>query len=153
MSRLQWTMAHAVHVPEMDGEHREIFASVAELKQAIEDGGDVRKLTKRLLERTDSHFAHEERLMRAARYDGLPWHKQQHDGARKRAAQLARAAAPELVDYLSEWLHDHTRVADMMLAAFLRNHRRGLYKVTFRAGTRGAAECEWLDSRGETFEA
>jgi hypothetical protein len=40
----------------------------------------------------------------------------------------------------------------MMLASFLRNHRRGLCKVTFRAGTRPVESCEWVDSRGEKFD-
>jgi hemerythrin len=29
------------------------------------------------------HFAHEERLMTAARYGSISWHQQQHDAARR----------------------------------------------------------------------
>ncbi len=61
-------------------------------------------------------------------------------------------AGSALVDYLTGWLHDHTRLADMMLGAFLRNHRRGLCKVTFRAGTKPIEACEWVDSNGERFD-
>src|SRR5689334_20060917 len=135
MSRLQWTVSDAVFVTEMDDEHKEIFEALADVQSALSretSAAQLRKLTDSLLSRMDGHFAHEERLMRAARYGSFGWHKLKHDGARKRVAgfveRLSRGesgAGAALVEYLTDWLHAHTRVADMMLGAFLRNHRRG----------------------------
>ena len=97
--------------------------------------------------------------MRAARYGSFRWHKRLHETARKRVANFVSRieegeadAGAKLFEYLTAWLHDHTRLADMMMAAFLRNHRRGLYKMTFRAGTKRIDACEWVNSKGEKFD-
>jgi hemerythrin-like metal-binding protein len=159
MSTLTWDTSHAVFVTELDDEHREIFAAVASLETGLADSTpDITRLTQVLVESVEDHFLHEERLMRAARYASYRWHKALHDAARKRVNTLVsqilqddKYAGPELVAYLSSWLHNHTRLADIMLGAFLRNHRR-IAKVTLRVGTKPAGSCKWLDSRGMPFD-
>ena len=148
-------------VPDVDDEHKEIFEAVVELQKALTADApapELCRLTNDLATRAVEHFAHEERLMRAARYDSLRWHKQQHDGARRQVSQFAariekggRMAGFELVEYLSSWLANHTRVADRMMGAFLRNERLRLGKVTFQAGTRPLDSCEWVSAKGDRF--
>jgi len=162
MLTLQWSASHAVYVTELDDEHAGIFEVLSELDRSLAAGGprsSTRKRAQALVDQVDRHFAHEERLMRAARYGSFRWHKRLHDNARKRVAQFITGlengeaeAGPQLVAYLTSWLHAHTRLADMMMGAFLRNHRRGLYKMTFRAGTKPADACRWVDSQGEKFD-
>jgi len=60
---------------------------------------------------------------------------------RKRARQCVSqmdqgdaAAAAALVAFLTSWLHDHCRLADRMMGAFLRN--RNMCKLTIRASTK-----------------
>ena len=96
--------------------------------------------------------------MRASRYGSMRWHKQQHDNASRRVGQFVlqieqgdAEAGLALVDYLTSWLRDHTRLADRMMGAFLRNHQR-IAKLTFRAGTKPMEACDWVDSRGEKFD-
>lgn len=161
MAHLKWSASHEVFVPDLDDEHKEIFEAVAELQKALTSDTaltDLCRLTNHLATCAVDHFAHEERLMRAARYDSLRWHKQQHDGVRRQASQLAarigqgdRAAGFELVEYLSSWLANHTRVADRMMGAFLRNERLRLGRVTFQAGTRPLDSCEWVSVKGDKF--
>lgn len=151
-----------VFVPVMDDEHKEIFESLAELQAALAEGtpaADIRRLTQVLIGRIQNHFAHEERLMRAARYGSMQWHKKSHDAARKRVGQFVKRieegeapAAPELIEYLTAWLNEHMRLADMMLGAFLRNHTRSMYKMTFQAGTKAADACAWVDADGQAFD-
>jgi hemerythrin len=158
---LKWSTSHEVFVPDLDDEHKEIFEAVAGLQRALAadtPSADLCTLTNRLAACAVDHFAHEERLMRAARYPSLRWHKQQHDGARRRASQFAarieagdRTAGLELVEYLSTWLANHTAVADRMMGAFLRNSRLRLGKVTFHAGTRPLDSCEWVSAKGDKF--
>lgn len=159
MRNLKWSTSHAVFVPELDGEHKEIFVALDDLQTALAGGGDIRPHTAHLTDCIVDHFAHEERLMRAARYGSLTWHKQQHIAARRRVVEFLQrleqgdtGAGPELVEYLSNWLHGHTRLADRMMGAFLRNQRRGLWKLTFQAGTRPADACDWVDSKGDRFK-
>jgi hemerythrin-like metal-binding protein len=162
MLTLQWRAAHAVFVDEIDDDHAEIFESLTALKDALAARSmrsTIRKHSEALAARMEGHFAHEERLMRAARYDSYRWHKGKHEAALKQAREFLeriqqgdRGAGPELVEYLTSWLHDHTRMADMMLGAFLRNSERGLYKVTFHAGTKPASAGGWVDSKGDRFD-
>jgi hemerythrin len=161
MRSLQWSTSHAVFVTEIDDEHKEIFQAVSELQDALANGGvflNVRKLTQRLAGCVAEHFAHEERLMRAARYGSLRWHKHQHDHARMRVGQFAArieqgdtAAGSELVEYLTSWLGGHTGLADRMMGAFLRNRQR-CAKLTFRAGTKALDACDWINSQGDKFD-
>ena len=97
--------------------------------------------------------------MRAARYGSLRWHKLQHDTASKRVSQFVlrieqgdATAGFELVEYLTSWLHNHTRLADRMMGAFLRNQQRCMWKVTFRAGTKPMDACAWLRANGDRFD-
>jgi len=161
MPGLKWSESHAVFLTEIDDEHKEIFEAVAQLEEASLSGRlpDARKAAQRLTTRMSDHFAHEERLMRAARYDSFRWHKQRHDGARKRVnAFTARIdagelpAAAELSEYVRTWLPDHAAVADRMMGAALRNHRLSTWKVTFQAGTKPLASRVWVRADGEPFE-
>ena len=68
MASLKWSMSHAVFFPEIDDEHKEIFAAVFKLQEALTRGGllpEVLALAQRLAACAVEHFAHEERLMRA----------------------------------------------------------------------------------------
>jgi len=162
MNGLKWDTTHVVFVPEMDDEHKEIFDSLAAFQAAVSKQAprsEIAGLTDVLKARIADHLSHEERIMRASRYAAYRWHKKAHDGARRRVREFIalieegdRDAGPGLVEYLTTWLHDHMRLADMMLGAFLRNHQRSLYRVTFRAGTKPADACRWFDSKGQPFD-
>lgn len=131
---VKWSQAYAVYVPEIDAEHRELFRLAADLNQTILEGVDGEQLNRsvrELVAHTAGHFAHEERLMRAADYPGYAWHKRLHDSAKARIVRLERGvrnedpgAARQLADFIVEWMKEHTRLADIMMGAHLRNHDR-----------------------------
>ena len=161
MELLTWTISHQVFVPELDDEHQGIFVALGVLQSALSQDGpaaEVLQATESLLASIEAHFAHEDRLMRAARYASREWHQRLHASSRKRVvqyAELLREGAPgagnDLVTYLSAWLHDHTLVADRMLGAFLRNQCR-TGKITLQASTRPVGDCAWVDSEGHPFD-
>jgi len=124
---------YSIFIPEIDAEHRTMFRLVDELAAALDS--PARRVPSELLEslasQMQNHFAHEERLMRASRYDALAWHKGQHDVARRQAKRFIkrieagdREAAAELLQYLTRWLPGHMSVTDRMMAAYLRNFER-----------------------------
>ena len=162
MRSLKWSTSHAVFVTEIDDEHKEIFQALSNLQRALAGRApspEIQKLTQCLVSCIAGHFAHEERLMRAARYTSLRWHKQAHDHARRRVGEFVlrigqgdSKAGPELVEYLTSWLNDHTRLADRMMGAFLRNQQRCMWKLTFRAGTKPLDACVWVGTNGDTFD-
>jgi hemerythrin len=126
---------HAVFIPEIDAEHKNIFRLADELREAVAIGAPAdqsQPILRELIARAEDHFAHEERLMRATNYPAAVWHKGQHDTVRKRVKEFAprieageRQAAPLLLEFLSDWLRNHTRLADCMMAAHVRNYERG----------------------------
>ena len=134
MSLFKWSSALSVYLPEIDAEHRAIYRLGDELHKAVLAGATPARLqpiVANLLETAEQHFRHEERLMRAIHYTEFEWHKKQHNAARKRSKALAKriaagdsAAAGELIEFLSEWLHGHLGVADRMMSARLRNYLR-----------------------------
>ncbi len=160
MELLTWTISHQVFVPELDDEHQGIFVALGALQTALSHDGQVTEVlqaTGSLVVSIEEHFAHEERLMRAARYASRQWHQQLHASARKRVVQyveLLREGTPgvgnDLVTYLSAWLNDHTLVADRMLGAFLRNQCR-IGKISLQASTRPIGDCAWVDKNGDPF--
>ena len=126
--------AHDVFVPEIDEEHRLICQTAREFQQAIESNASrlqMLEILHRLIGLAQTHFAHEEALMRTHRYSLREWHAQQHDTVRKKVRRFAplveaddREAAREFCAFLSAWVDDHTAVADRMMGAFIRNQRR-----------------------------
>ena len=124
----------AVHVPEIDAEHQEMFRAAADLRQALLDGnrsGHAGLLCRRLAAEMNGHFSHEERLMRDAEYPAYTWHERQHRTARAKMAALERDVQRgdrqgmfDSLEALAGWMRDHTTVADRMVGSYLRNYWR-----------------------------
>jgi hemerythrin-like metal-binding protein len=162
MRSTKWSTSEAVWIEEIDDEHKEIFADVARLQAVLSGDGpldDMHKAMERLTTTIVGHFEHEERLMRASRYGSHRWHTGLHEAAQQNVERFApaiergdREAGRALVEYLTEWLRDHARVADRMMCAHLRNECLGVGKLVFRVGTKPAESCTWIDSRGDAFD-
>ena len=131
MSHFKWSSAHSVYLPEIDAEHRSLFRLGQELQKGIASGTSMARLRpvlRELIASAEAHFKHEERVMKAAHYNGLAWHKKQHDAVRwqirrtlKRADAGHTEAVAELLEFLDTWLKTHTAVSDRMMGAYLRN--------------------------------
>jgi hemerythrin len=134
MRLFHWTRAKSVFVPELDAEHRNLYQIAEEAHKALLAGAPLGVTTpqiRALLAAAEDHFAHEERLMREARYPLLKWHSGQHDTVRKHAAELLPlieaedpTASTELLEFVGLWLKEHTAVADRMMSAALRAYSR-----------------------------
>jgi hemerythrin len=134
MRLFRWTTNNATFVPQIDSEHRTVFHLAEQLRQAVEKGAEppqVQHLLGEMLDHCEEHFGHEERIMLAMNCPFFNWHKGQHDTVRKRVRQFVpqlegadSAAAELLLEFFSEWLEDHTRLADRMLGAYVRNYER-----------------------------
>jgi hemerythrin-like metal-binding protein len=134
MPQPAWSEQQSIHLPEIDAEHRSLHLLASELKRTLARGApaaEIHSQVRALLAELEDHFTHEERMMHSARYAMSDWHKSQHDAMRKRAREYAariqagnRKAGKELVAFTAQWLRDHMAVADNMMGAALRNHRR-----------------------------
>jgi hemerythrin len=134
MQHFKWTKAHAIFLPEVDAEHRNLLRMAEDLYQAVHAGQEpahVQTLMQSLVGSVEEHFAHEERLMEAAQCESYAWHRKQHDTLRKKAAEcVAQFEAGDLqapagfVKYMARWFRDHTAVTDRLMGAQLRNSER-----------------------------
>jgi hemerythrin len=131
---MEWTPDNSIFVPVLDDEHKGMFEALEALRQLMIDGrftGDALKAMKAVVSRATSHLTHEERLMRSSQYSAYDWHKRQHDTMRRRVTAFAgraeqgdAAAITEMLDFLQDWLRDHTGLHDRMMGAYLRNFSR-----------------------------
>ncbi len=132
MRPFKWNKGNNVFLPEVDAEHREIYRCAAELQHAVETGADqagVEAAMESLAAVIQEHFAHEERLMKAAACPSYEWHRRQHQTALKQTKALLAAhtagdaAAPgAYLEYLARWLKDHVSLTDRIMSAQVRNH-------------------------------
>jgi hemerythrin-like metal-binding protein len=134
MQPFKWTKAHSVFLPQVDAEHRNLFRLAEELHHSIEAGAKAPRLQNEmqlLLEAIEEHFAHEERLMKAADCESFEWHKQQHNMVRKKGKRLLadlaagdRTVPRNFLAFLAHWLCDHMALSDRMMGAEIRNSDR-----------------------------
>ena len=134
MRSLQWTPERAVHVPEIDAEHQEMFRLADDLRRAMLEGEQTARLDlrrRRLAGEVSNHLSHEERLLRDAEYPAYRWHERQHRTGRSKMAVLERELQRgdgqlmfQALEELAGWLRDHTSLADRMAGSYLRNYWR-----------------------------
>lgn len=82
MRTIEWKAEFSVGVPSIDYEHRELIESINGLIDVAHDGATHETVSGALGEiytQISAHFALEERIMRNARYDGYPEHKEDHE--------------------------------------------------------------------------
>lgn len=132
---IQWTQDLATGIERIDEQHRELYARIDALHDAMRAGRleEVPAVLEYLGRYATEHFATEEAHMAAEGYPGLELHRAAHlafvaEFERQRAAcQASRHARPvvELSGWLADWLRDHVRRVDGELARFLRAAPRG----------------------------
>ncbi len=133
MSKIEWKPEFSVGDPAVDHEHRELVDLVNTAAGAILDGrpgADIDRSLGDLYRAISAHFAHEERQMQRAAYDGYRPHKSDHerllDALRDimdDAGQPGDAPAAErLTAVLEAWFTDHFKTHDARLHRKLGPH-------------------------------
>jgi hemerythrin len=127
-----WSSDLATNVPQIDDQHKEIFARFGKLFMACRDGKGKEEVLLLLLFLEDyvkEHFAAEERLQMRYGYPDYAGHKAQHNRFMADVAKLtgefkAEGATLSLViktnQTLSSWLVQHIKKTDMEFANYLR---------------------------------
>ena len=93
MSLFAWKDSYGIGVPEIDVQHRRLFALADELHEALNKGRGkdvLQEVLRRLVEYTQAHFATEERLMQRCGYPDIPAHKAQHEEFVRKVSLLER---------------------------------------------------------------
>ena len=128
---VEWSDSLLVGHPEIDEEHKGIFAFAAALHDLdLENApsSTVSDIICKLVDYASMHLGHEEELMRVAQYPLISGHSIEHwkffghlteiidDYERGREDVL-----PKCLAFLTNWLTKHILVNDVQLAEFLRS--------------------------------
>jgi hemerythrin len=128
---VSWDPSLAVGLPEIDGQHQELFSRMDRMLTAIQRGqsnDEVVRLLEYLSRYAVEHFAAEERLMEEKQYPDREAHRAEH---RRFAVDLADLKASLERDgpgallvvrvnaRLALWLREHIYRADKALVAFV----------------------------------
>ena len=129
---LTWDPSLAIDVPEIDDQHRALFAKVERFDAAVRAGvrgAEIRELFTFLGQYANEHFESEERLMREAGYPRLASHTLEHAEFRRRLATLLPHWESEgesisllmaVSGFLARWLREHVATSDRAIGEYLR---------------------------------
>lgn len=136
---MQWTEDLSVGIESIDRQHRELFARLDRLVDAVRQGKCryIVESTIGFLEGyAAAHFADEERYMERTSYPAYPRHKGQHAEFLERISRLKAVLAEEghgsyplsvaTIQMASDWIREHISFVDKELGIFLREHREAL---------------------------
>ena len=125
----RWTPAYSVSIEVFDQQHQQLFATVNELDQALQQGrgnSALGPIFDKLREYSGAHFAAEESLMAKHDYPGLSTHRAQHEMFRQKLAGFLedyKAGKPgvpvSLLLFMQNWLKEHVLKTDKQYSGFL----------------------------------
>lgn len=117
----------------IDEQHRQLFATVQRLDEAIAAGRGnqaVETILEELMGYAAVHFRDEEALMEEVGYPGLSFQQAAHAAFAADASQMAAdwmagrgVSSEKLSSHLSDWLMRHVQTVDLLFARFLAAER------------------------------
>jgi len=121
---------HALGIPSIDQQHRELMSLVNELSVAVENGCDcelAQRRMKKLLDFAAEHFSYEEALMREHGFPGLEQHAAEHAKILEEAANLMETLLPEnsgramlVTAFLTDCAENHILHEDRAISQYFR---------------------------------
>ncbi len=128
-----WKPEYSVAIPEIDVQHKRLFALGAELHKAMAQGKGKAILEQslaQLVDYTKVHFAFEERLMASYEYPAVAAHKAQHDQLTAQVLDLQKkfqagdtTLTIEVMAFLKNWLEGHIAGSDQKYSIHIRGRR------------------------------
>ncbi|WP_316898170.1 bacteriohemerythrin [Pseudodesulfovibrio indicus] len=130
MPFIQWSQKNCIGVPVVDEQHQKLFDILNRLHESVVEGLEqsaVFSILDELIDYTVYHFNTEEEYFEKYGFQGLKVHKEEHDRLTAQAldlqAKLREGSATisfEILDFLHDWLMDHTTGLDMEFGDFIR---------------------------------
>jgi hemerythrin len=129
MAFFDWKQEYSVNIREIDQQHQKLVGMLNELHEAMGKGEGrevLGRVLKDLANYTKTHFATEERLMKAHGYPDYESHKMKHEKMTEAVLQnIAKFEAREMTSligvfqFLKDWLKKHIMQTDMGYSTFL----------------------------------
>ncbi len=129
MPLLTWSNDLSVKIYSIDEQHKNLIALINNLYDAMGAGkgqAALGAILKELVDYTTTHFANEEKLMRAQAYPGYLAHKKEHDNLAAKVNTLQNdfssgkpVMTVEVMRFLKDWLTSHIKGTDQKYSPFL----------------------------------
>jgi hemerythrin len=163
----RWKSSMSIGVPEIDAEHRYLFALVNNLFDAFytrRQQVDLVELFVHLTNYVDKHFRNEEMLMRAIDYPLLREHRNQHLELTDNLSALTEdyLGEDEVLDektlnFLKGWVLKHVLEEDKKIGRFMAETGKKAecsYEPAYvHEGEAGFQTCSYCGKKWETFDA
>lgn len=126
MAHFDWDAALETGHPEIDDQHRRLFALANSVQDAIgAEGADVGDAVYDLTEYVLEHFSDEQALMEECGYSRIAWHRSLHDDLTAETMRITarymadgNVTALDLAPFLVRWLREHILAEDVPFVAF-----------------------------------
>jgi hemerythrin len=129
MPLIEWRDDFSVGVERFDDEHKRLIGMINNLHDAMREGrgkAALAEVLKELLDYTNRHFQHEEKVMKEHFYPQLAAHQKAHEELKKRVLEYEeqfesgkRMLSVEMVEFLVDWLKKHIAGVDKEYTEFL----------------------------------
>ena|SRR5271157_2674097 len=129
MALMTWSDNLSVNIKEIDEQHKKLVGMVNELHEAMKQGKGSNltgQVLSGLVQYVATHFATEEKLMKANAYPEYLKHKAEHDALTKQAVDLQKqfqegkaVLTVELMSFLKNWLSNHILGTDKKYSPYL----------------------------------
>jgi hemerythrin len=133
MAALTWKEDYSVGVGLMDTQHKQLFALINQLYEAMQKSTadeTMKTVLPGLLNYTKMHFAAEEKLIQQAGYPDLEEHQAYHRLFTSKVAETVEKykttglmPAVSLVTFLKDWLSNHILVKDKHYGAYIEKQK------------------------------
>ncbi len=121
---VEWRDGFKIDVPQVDREHKHLFALVKQL-----DLSTVDETLDELLEYVVTHFSNEQQLMEDSGYPGFDGHLKLHEDFSATVADFLSASdswnedrIQQLRKFLNKWLIGHIMTHDLRFGNWYRDH-------------------------------
>lgn len=128
MSLITWEEKLSVGVETFNKEHQKLIQLINTLHEAMRSGTGklvIGETLNELIKYTQSHFAHEEELMKKHQYPNFSMHKKEHDELTNKVIELntkfetgEMILTIEVMQFLKDWLTKHILETDKQYGAF-----------------------------------
>ena len=135
MGSFSWNETYSVNVKEIDEQHKRLFALISELHEAMMKGQGKQVLGKilgGLVSYASTHFAHEERLLKANNYPDFEAHHDVHVKMTQKVYDIQKQHQEgklnitlDTMRFLENWIGQHIMGTDKKYSSYLNS--RGVF--------------------------
>ena len=123
---IAWKNYYSVSDPSLDAEHKQIIECINELyatMQSVTAGPATKQVLDKLVQYTQTHFAHEEARLKEVGFPNFEAHKALHDNMRQRTlglrTHLTLVTARDVLVFLKDWWVGHIQGEDKVYASYM----------------------------------